>query len=116
MMGCSCSHCSHSTQAKYFLAQMEHSARLESENAELRAELEATLAAKLAAESALTVTVGERGVCAAAANAQLALAAQEAERAKEAGMRLLELADHAALVAAAYEVICCLLASIQRSL
>ena len=71
---------------------------------ELRAELEAMLSAKLAAEAALATTVGERGVCAAAANAQLALAAEEADRAKEAGLRLLELADHAALVAAAYEV------------
>jgi hypothetical protein len=33
-----------------------------------------------------------------------ALAAAEAERTKTAGVRLLELADHAALVAAAYEV------------
>ena len=85
-------------------AQMEHSTRLEAENAELRAELEAALSAKLAAEAALATTVGERGVCAAAANAQLAVAAEEADRAKEAGLRLLELADHAALVAAAYEV------------
>ena len=84
--------------------QMEHSTRLEAENAELRAELEAVLAAKLAAEAALATTAGERGVCAAAANVQLALAAEEADRAKEAGLRLLELADHAALVAAAYEV------------
>ena len=83
---------------------MEHSTRLEAENAELRAELEAALSAKLAAEAALATTVGERGVCAAAANVQLALAAEEADRAKEAGLRLLELADHAALVAAAYEV------------
>ena len=83
---------------------MEHSARLEAENAELRAELDATLAAKLSAEYALAITVGERGMCAAAANAQLSLAAEEADRAKEAGLRLLELADHAALVAAAYEV------------
>ncbi|CAL5227927.1 g10974 [Coccomyxa viridis] len=82
---------------------MEHSTRLEAENAELRAELEAALSAKLAAEAALATTVGERGVCAAAANAQLAVAAEEADRAKEAGLRLLELADHAALVAAAYE-------------
>lgn len=83
---------------------MEHSARLEAENAELRADLDAALVARLAAEAALAHTAGERGVCAAAANAQLALAAEEADRAKEAGMRLLELADHAALVAAAYEV------------
>ena len=83
---------------------MDHSARLEAENAELRAELEAVLADKLAAESALATTADERGVCAAAANAQQALAAEEADRAREAGMRLLELADHAALVAAAYEV------------
>lgn len=83
---------------------MDHSARLEAENAGLRAELEAVLAAKLAAESTLATTAGERGVCAAAANAQQALAAEEADRAREAGMRLLELADHAALVAAAYEV------------
>ncbi len=83
---------------------MDHSARLEAENAELRAELEAVLADKLAAESALATTADERGVCAAAANAQQALAAEEADRAREAGMRLLELADHAALVSAAYEV------------
>ena len=83
---------------------MDHSARLEAENAGLRGELEAVLADKLAAESALATTAGERGVCAAAANAQQALAAEEADRAREAGMRLLELADHAAIVAAAYEV------------
>ena len=84
--------------------QVEHSTRLEAEYAELRAELDAALSAKLVAEAALTTTMGERGVCAAAANAQLALAAEEADRAKETGIRLLELADHAALVAAAYEV------------
>ena len=86
------------------LAQMDHSARLEAENAGLRAELEAVLAIKLAAESALATTADERSVCAAAASAQQALAAEEADRAREAGMRLLELADHAALVSAAYEV------------
>ena len=83
---------------------MDHSARLEAENAGLRVELEAVLADKLAAESALATTADERGVCAAAANAQQALAAEEADRAREAGMRLLELADHAAIVSAAYEV------------
>jgi hypothetical protein len=83
---------------------MQHNACLESENAELRAELEAVLAERDAADAALQRATGERAVAAEAAAAQQALTAAEAERTKSTGVRLLELADHAALVAAAYEV------------
>ncbi|CAL8467255.1 g6791 [Coccomyxa elongata] len=94
-------------EARHHLQQwdslMQHNADLEAENAELRAELAAVAAAREAAEAALSRESSERAVAAEAAVAQQALAAAEAERCKETGLRLLELADHAALVAAAYE-------------
>ncbi|BDA40456.1 hypothetical protein COCOBI_01-1090 [Coccomyxa sp. Obi] len=111
-------------EARHHLQQwdslMQHNADLEAENAELRAELAAVAAAREAAEAALIRESAHRAVAAEAAVAQQAwrmthhllmhqddlihaLAAAEAERCKETGLRLLELADHAALVAAAYE-------------
>ena len=92
------------TQVLYGTAQMQHNASLEAENAELRSELAAIAAAREAAESALLRASAERAVAAEAAAGQQVLAAAEAERCKTTGLRLLELADHAALVAAAYEV------------
>lgn len=61
-----------------------------------RAELEGV-------EAALQRAGGERTAAAQAAEAQGELAAAEADRARAAGARLLELAEHAGLVAAAYE-------------
>lgn len=83
---------------------MQHNASLEAENAELRAELAQVAAARAAAEAALERASAERAAAADAAAGQRELAAAEAERCKTTGLRLLELADHAALVAAAYEV------------
>jgi hypothetical protein len=83
---------------------MQHNASLEAENADLRSELAAVAAARESAEAALARASDERAVAAEAAAGQQALAAAEAERCKTTGLRLLELADHAALVAAAYEV------------
>jgi len=54
-------------------------------------------------EAALACAGGERAAAAESAEAQGELAAAEADRARAAGARLLELAEHAGLVAAAYE-------------
>jgi hypothetical protein len=57
-------------------------------------------------EAALARAGGERAAAAESAEAQGELAAAEADRARAAGARLLELAEHAGLVAAAYEARC----------
>ncbi len=103
------------TRVLYGTAQMQHNASLEAENAELRSELAAIAAAREAAESALLRASAERAVAAEAAAGQQVLAAAEAERCKTTGLRLLELADHAALVAAAYEVPALILSSLVTS-
>ena len=55
-------------------------------------------------EAALQRAGGEREAAAQAATAQGALAAAEGDRVRVAGTRLLQLAEHAAVVAVAYEV------------
>ncbi|KAK9843510.1 hypothetical protein WJX81_006696 [Elliptochloris bilobata] len=83
-------------QLEHWDVLMGHSASLEAENRRLRLELEGV-------EAALQRAGGERAAAAQAAAAQGELAEAEADRARVAGTRLLELAEHAGLVAAAYE-------------
>jgi hypothetical protein len=87
-------------------AQMQHNASLEGENAELRAELAAAHAVVDATAHAAAAAPQHAPEPAAAILARQgrALVATEVAQYKDTGLRLLELAQHSALIAAAYQV------------
>lgn len=82
---------------------MQHNASLESENAELRAELAAAHAVVDA--TAAAAARGQAPEPAAIIPRQgHAMISCDVEQYKDTGLRLLELAQHSALIAAAYQV------------
>ena len=83
---------------------MHHNTSLESENAELRAELAAAHAIVHASAGAAACEQAAQPAPAAAVQQGLGLAPCDVEQHKDTGLRLLELAQHSALIAAAYQV------------